>query len=153
MTTLKDNRPPFNLPVHVVHLDQVVPHDFFIVDQQLNRIAVTPTREIADWIVDQANGRPDAGEAGTGFLRKLLSALSDVTQTDKYSEQMLCVAEARAMVRARIETLRPSCEHDGCFAVRLCEGCSLTICVGCWGEHNNDEPPNDHTSAARPELP
>jgi len=46
----------------------------------------------------------------------------------------------------------PACEHDGCFAVRFCVGCAHPVCVGCWGEHNNDEPPNDHTTAARPET-
>lgn len=45
----------------------------------------------------------------------------------------------------------PTCEHDGCFPVRFCVGCAEAVCIGCWGEHNNDEPPNDHTSAGRPE--
>jgi hypothetical protein len=46
----------------------------------------------------------------------------------------------------------PTCEHDGCFGVRYCEGCQQEVCVGCWGEHNNDEAPNDHTTAMRPEA-
>lgn len=46
----------------------------------------------------------------------------------------------------------PSCEHDGCFPVRFCIGCAEDVCVGCWGEHNNDEAPNDHTTAMRPEA-
>lgn len=33
----------------------------------------------------------------------------------------------------------PNCD-DNCIATVYCEGCSLTICTGCYGEHNQDEP-------------
>ena len=45
----------------------------------------------------------------------------------------------------------PTCEHDGCIPVRFCVGCGKSVCVGCFDEHNNDDPPNDHTSQKRPE--
>lgn len=65
-------------------------------------------KRIAKDAWDETNARTLPPTADEAFLRKLKSTLNDVNQTDKYSEKMLCVAEARAMVNSRLETLESS---------------------------------------------
>ena len=41
----------------------------------------------------------------------------------------------------------PNCA-DGCTATRYCDGCDMTICEGCYAEHNEDAPDHEEGETA-----